>query len=78
MVGARLGGAHLEGANLQSARLGGASFSDAYVAGAILTYAHLHQVYFCGARGLTQDQLNTAFDISGIVLPNGLRGTSGK
>ncbi len=58
--------------NLVGASLTGASFAGADFSGAVLLHANLVGADLSGARGLTQEQLDTACTSSATRLPAGL------
>lgn len=66
-TGANFTGANLDGASLVGASLGGARFTGARFAGANLSGAEL-----ADARGLSQEQLNTACGDATTTLPAGM------
>ena len=72
LFGARLGGADFSDANLEQATLVGAYLGYANFSGAVLDGANLSGAELVGARGLTQDQLNTACGDTTTALPTGL------
>lgn len=72
LAGARLEGAYLEGANLRGARLFGAQLEGANLTGTHLEGANLERANLRYAKGLTQDQIESAKGNSSTWLPNGL------
>lgn len=72
MFGMRATGANFTGANLDEAQLVGAYFGASQFSGARLRGANLSGADLSNARGLSQDQLNTACGDATTALPQGL------
>jgi uncharacterized protein YjbI with pentapeptide repeats len=72
MFGARATGANFTGANLDGAQLVGAYFGSSRFDGARMEGANLSGAELAEARGLTQEQLNTACGDATTALPAGL------
>lgn len=72
MFGMRATGANFTNANLSGATLVGASLDSARFNGAVFTGANLSGAEMARARGLTQEQLNTACGDATTQLPAGL------
>jgi uncharacterized protein YjbI with pentapeptide repeats len=72
MFGARATGANFTGANLDGAQLVGAHFGSARFDGARMEGANLSGAELSNARGLTQQQLNTACGDATTTLPAGM------
>lgn len=84
LSGAALGGANLAKANLAKANLSEADLSNAFLGGANLTKADLtganlngaflNEADLSSARGLTQQQINSARTVEYAKLPRGIKG----
>jgi uncharacterized protein YjbI with pentapeptide repeats len=72
LFGARATGANFTGANLNGASLVGAYFGSSRFTGARLDGANLSGAELGEARGLTQEQLNTACGDGTTTLPTGM------
>lgn len=67
-----LRGAHFEDATLWSADLNSTNLGGAHLEGARLRWAHLEGANLRRARGITQEQIDTAFGDAETKLPRGL------
>jgi uncharacterized protein YjbI with pentapeptide repeats len=76
LFGMRAGRADFTNANLEGATLVGGHFGGARFDGAALAGANLSGAELADARGLTQQQLNTACGDGTTTLPNGMTAPS--
>ncbi|MGZ8287432.1 MAG: pentapeptide repeat-containing protein [Allosphingosinicella sp.] len=72
LEGAYLEGAHLKDAVIWEAHLEGAVLIGAHLEGAGLGGAHLQRATLLGAKGVTQEELNSALGDEKTTLPSDL------